>query len=173
MRAGLRFVLGVFIGTNAVALLAASGLAALVLAEPRLRLALTIVSAAYLGWLALRIALQGDRLALADHARPPGIGAGIVLQALNPKCHAVNLSLFSGFPLAEGAMGFEIALKLALINAIWLPVHLGWLTAGSGLARARLSPRARRALNIGMAATLLAAVALALVSGVGDGPGRS
>lgn len=164
-RAGLNFVLGVFLGTNAVALLAASGFAAIVLAEPRLRIVLTVLSSAYLGWLALRIALQGDRLALAEHSRPPGIGAGVLLQALNPKCHAVNLSLFSGFPLTDGGLGTEIALKFALINAVWVPVHLGWLGAGAVLARLDLSARTRRRLNVGMAATMLAAVALALVSG--------
>ena len=160
--------MGVFLGTNAVALLAASGLAALVLAEPALRLALSLLSAAYLGWLALRIALQGDHLALTDHARPPGIGDGVLLQALNPKCHAVNLSLFLGFPLNGESLGVEILLKLVLINLVWLPVHLGWLVAGAGLARLDLSRRARRTLNIGTAVTMLAAVALALATGVQD-----
>lgn len=164
-RAGLRFVLGVFIGTNAVAVLAASGLAAAVLAEPRLRLALTTLSVAYLGYLALRIALSGDRIALAGHGRPPGIAGGIVLQAVNPKCYAVNLALFSGFPLADGPIGLELALKFAVVNAVWVPVHLGWLAAGAALARLELSPRARRGLNLGMAATMLAAVGLALASG--------
>jgi threonine/homoserine/homoserine lactone efflux protein len=164
-RAGLRFVLGVFIGTNAVAVLAASGLAAVVMAEPRLRLALTVVSAVYLGWLALRIAMQGDRIALAAHARPPGVAGGIVLQLANPKCHAVNLSLFSGFPFSGVVVGGEIAMKFALINAVWVPVHFAWLAGGDALSRIELGPGSRRALNLGMAATMLAAVVLALAAG--------
>ena len=163
--AGLRYLFGVFIGTNAVALLAASGLAALMMAQPGLRLALTILSVTYLGWLAFRIARQGDRLALTEHARPPGIRSGVTLQVLNPKCHAVNLSLFSGFTLFDEAVWVEIATKFLLINAVWVPVHVSWLAAGAGLAKLDLSAGWRRALNLGMAATMLAAVLLALLSG--------
>ena len=163
--AGLRYLFGVFIGTNAVALLAASGLAALMMAQPGLRLALTILSVTYLGWLAFRIARQGDRLALTEHARPPGIRSGVTLQVLNPKCHAVNLSLFSGFPLFDQVVGLEIATKFLLINAVWIPVHIGWLSAGAGLAKLDISAGWRRALNLAMAATMLAAVLLALFSG--------
>lgn len=163
-RAGLRFVLGVFLGTNAVAFLAASGLAAVVLAEPSLRFALTAVSAGYLGWLALRIAMQSDRIALVEHRRPPGVIGGVALQLVNPKCYAVNLSLFSGFPLAGLGVGEEIAVKFALINAVWAPVHFGWLAGGAALARLDLGPRARRVLNLTMAATMLAAVALSLMA---------
>lgn len=164
-RAGLRFVLGVFLGTNLVAIFAASGLAAAVLAEPRLRLVLTGLSVAYLAYLALRIALKGDQVALVRHARPPGIMAGIALQAVNPKAYAVNLSLFSGFPLPGLNIATEVIVKFAVINAVWLPVHLGWLAAGAALARLDLSSRARRAINLIMAATMLAAVALALWAG--------
>ncbi|MDG4647884.1 LysE family transporter [Roseibacterium sp. SDUM158017] len=164
-RAGLRFVLGVFIGTNAVAILAASGLAAVVMAEPRLRLALTVVSVGYLGWLALRIAMQGDRIALATHARPPGVAGGIVLQLANPKCHAVNLSLFSGFPISGFGVGAEIAVKFAVINAVWVPVHFAWLAGGNALSRVDMTPGSRRALNLAMAMAMLAAVALALAAG--------
>ncbi len=162
-RAGLRFVLGVFIGTNAVAVLAASGLAAIALAEPRMRLVLVILSVGYLGYLALRIALAGDRVALARHRRSPGIAGGILLQAVNPKCFAVNLTLFSGFPLGGLEVGTEIAVKFLVINAVWVPVHFGWLAGGAALARLDLSLTARRALNLTMAATMLAAVALAFV----------
>jgi threonine/homoserine/homoserine lactone efflux protein len=163
-QAGLRFVLGVFLGTNAVAIMAASGLAAIVIAEPRLRLALMVLSAGYLGLLAGRIAMQGDRIALAERRTPPGVAGGMVLQLVNPKCYAVNLSLFSGFPLAGLAVGAEIATKFALINAVWVPVHFAWLAGGAALSRLDLEPGARRALNLATAATMLAAVTLALVA---------
>jgi threonine/homoserine/homoserine lactone efflux protein len=164
-RAGLRFVIGVFLGTNAVAILAASGLAAVVLADPSLRLVLTVLSISYLGYLALRIAFSGSQLSIAPSAQRPGVAGGIVLQAVNPKCYAVNLSLFSGFPLSGLEVGAEIAIKFLIINAIWVPVHLGWLTAGAAVSRLDLSPAARRTLNWVMALSMLAAVALALLYG--------
>lgn len=162
---GLRFVLGVFVGMNAVAILAASGLAAVVLADPRLRFAPGAVSAGYLGWLALRIAMQRDRIALSAHARPPGLAGGVVPQLANPKWHAVNLSLFSVFPLSGFGTGAENAEKLAIVNAVWLPVHFAWLAGDDALSRIELGSGSRRALNLGMAAAMLAAVVLALAAG--------
>ena len=53
--AGLRYVTGLFIGTNLVALLVVSGLAAVVLAIDWARLTLLLLSATYLAWLGLRI----------------------------------------------------------------------------------------------------------------------
>ena len=48
---GLRFIVGLFIGTNLVALAVVSGLAASLESLPWLRLTLLIISAAYLAWI--------------------------------------------------------------------------------------------------------------------------
>ena len=53
-------------------------------------------------------------------------------------------------------------LKVLLINAVWIPVHLGWLWAGATLHRLNLPESAHRKINYAMAASLLAVVALAL-----------
>ena len=163
-RPGARYVLGLFIGTNLVALAVVSGVAALVLADPRLRLLLYGASLAYLLYLAARIAFAGAKLAFIEKAAPPGVLGGLALQALNPKAYAVNTTFFSGFAYLPEAPALEVASKFVIMNLVWVPIHFLWLWAGIALNRLDLSPRAHRAINIAMAASMLAVVALAALA---------
>ena len=163
-RAGGRYLIGLFIGTNLVALAVVSGLAALVLSVPLLRQVLLIASTAYIVYLAGRIAFSGATVGFSEARSAPGVKAGIALQLINPKAYVVNTVMFSGFAFMPASLLLENALKFLLINAIWIPIHLLWLAAGVGLHRLALAPRVQRVINIAMALALLAAVALALRS---------
>ena len=163
-RAGLAYVAGLFLGTNLVALAVVSGIAAVVLAVPHLRTALVYASAAYLLYLAARIALAGSRIAFIEARRAPGFLNGVALQAINPKAYAVNTALFSGFAFWPESMVTETALKFLILNAIWIPVHLAWLAAGVTLRRLDLPRRAQFAINVAMALAMLAVVALAALA---------
>lgn len=163
-RAGLGYVAGLFIGTNLVALAVITGLAALVLSVPAVRLVLMAASVAYLLFLAARIAFAGARIAFIEAKAAPGIGAGMLLQAINPKAYAVNTALFTGFAFYPASLAVETATKLVILNAIWVPIHLGWLWAGVVLHRLDLPEGRQRAINYLMAAAMLGVVGLALIS---------
>lgn len=163
-RDGVRYVVGLMIGTNLVALAVVSGLAAVLLADDRIRTVLLWASAAYLAFLAFRIAFAGSKIAFIHRATAPGIVGGLLLQAINPKAYAVNTTLFTGFPLEGMTFGTEIMVKFLIVNAIWLPIHLGWLWAGVALHQLDLSPRTQRVINIVMALSMLAVVALAALA---------
>ena len=162
-RAGVRYVMGLFIGTNIVALAVITGVAAVVLADPRIRTVLFLLSTGYLLYLAFRIATAGARIAFIEARREPGIRDGLALQAVNPKAYAVNTVMFSGFAIGLGPVADPIV-KLIIMNAIWLPLHFLWLGAGVWLRRLDLSPRMQRAINIAMALSMLLVVGLALLS---------
>lgn len=165
MRAGLRYVIGLFIGTNLVTLAVISGVAAAILAQPVLRSVLMAASLGYLLFLASRIAFAGSRIAFIEAKAPPALLSGITLQAINPKAYAVNTTLYANFPFAPDNLLFETLAKLVIVNAIWIPIHLAWLYAGSSLHRLNLSDRAQRRINFAMAAAMVMVVALALLSG--------
>ena len=164
-RGGLRYVLGLFIGTNIVAIAVVTGLAALILANPYIRTALLIASTLYLLYLAARIGFAGSKVAFITARSQPGVFAGVLLQAINPKAYAVNTTLFSGFVIFAESLTTEIAAKFLIMNAIWLPIHLLWLYAGSILERLDLPQRTHRRINFAMAAAMLGVVALAAFSG--------
>lgn len=163
-KAGLWYVAGLFLGTNLVALAVVSGLATLIFSMPVVRDVLLFASAAYLFYLALKIAFSGTRIAFIHSKRAPGIMGGLALQAINPKAYAVNTTFFSGFGFYPDNLLIETALKFLLINAVWLPVHFLWLAAGVYLHRLDLSERAHFAINICMALSMLAVVALAALA---------
>ncbi|MEO1317267.1 MAG: LysE family translocator [Pseudomonadota bacterium] len=163
-RPGLAYGAGLFVGNNVVGLLVVSGLAAAALAVPGLRTVLLVASVAYLCYLAARIALAGSKVAFMEAERAPGFVNGFLLQPINPKAYAVNTALFSGFAFMSEAPTAEIVLKFLIFNAIWVPIHLGWLWAGVALRRMELPDNVNRAINIGMALSMLAVVSLALLS---------
>lgn len=162
MRAGLAYVAGLMIGNNLVIGLVVSGLAALVLAGETVRLVLLAASTLFLLYMAARIALAGAKIAFIEAARKPGVWEGIALQPINPKAYAVNTVLFSGFTFMAEAYWWEVAIKLVILNAVWLPIHVGWVWAGASLKRLDLSPAVQRGINIAMAASMLVVVGLAL-----------
>ena len=162
-RQGIQYLAGLFIGTNIVCLAVISGLAAIVLADPIVRTILLAVSAAYLAYLAFRIAFAGAKIAFISMSTP-GLMAGLTLQFINPKAYAVNTTLFSGFAFYPESLFIETGLKLLIANVIWLLLHCLWLYAGVKINRLELAPRTQRAINFGMAACLLAVVILSIWS---------
>ena len=163
-RNGLAYVAGLFAGSNLVAMLVISGVAATALALPWLRTTLLIASLGYLLWLAWRIASAGAQIGFIEARTPLGFWNGLALQPINPKAYIVNTTLFTGFSFMPDALWLETAIKLLIMNLIWIPLHLGWLGAGISLRRLDLGPQAQRRVNIAMALSMLVAVGLALWS---------
>jgi threonine/homoserine/homoserine lactone efflux protein len=162
--AGARFVGGLFIGTNLVCLAVVGGLTAALLADDRLRTILFAASVTYLAYLAFRIAFAGSKIAFIQRQKPPGIVGGILLQAINPKAYAVNTALFTGFGFMPHNLTAEILLKFLIVNAIWIPIHFAWLWLGVTLQRMNLPTRTQRRINMAMAISMLAVVALAALA---------
>lgn len=161
-RAGYKYVTGLCIGTNLVALAVITGLAGIVLANATLRTVLLYLSVAYLCYLAFRIAFAGSSIAFIKSAQAPGIRDALLLQALNPKAYGVNTTLFMGFEFTQMPLWQETLWKFLIINAIWIPIHLLWLAAGIALERLSLPQRVQRAINLFMALCLVMVAVLAI-----------
>lgn len=158
---GARYIGGLFVGNNLVALAVVSGMAAIIQANENIRVVLMVASVGYLTYLAYRIAFAGSRIGFSEANKAPGFWSGLILQPVNPKAYAVNTAFFTGFPFWPQSLFVETALKIVILNMIWLPIHFIWLYAGMALHRLDLDPRVQRRINFAMAASLLAAVALA------------
>ena len=143
-----------------------SGLAALIMADPMVRFVLLLASSAYLGYLAFKIALAGTKIGFI-HMAAPGFITGVMLQLINPKAYAVNTALFSSFAFYPESFAVETALKLVIVNLIWVPLHLAWLYAGVKINSLNLPPRTQRAINLVMAGCLIAVVILSVWSVAG------
>lgn len=160
-RPGTRYVTGLWLGNNLVALAVVMGITAVILADPRIRSVLFLASTGYLLYLALRIAMAGSKVAFIEAATPPGVFNGLALQMINPKAYAVHTTLFSGFTFLPGNLAVETVSKFLILNAIWIPIHFLWLYLGITLRQLNLSERTHRIINVAMSLSMLAVVALA------------
>lgn len=163
-RDGSRYMGGLWVGNNLVAFAVVTGLAAVMLAEPRVRIVLALASAGYLLYLAYRIAFAGARVAFVERPTPPGIRDGIVLQVINPKAYAVSTAIFANFAFLPDRPVVEIVTKLLIFNGVWIVAHIFWLWLGVTIRRLDLPPNAQRAINIVMALAMLSVVALAALA---------
>jgi threonine/homoserine/homoserine lactone efflux protein len=161
-RRSLGYLLGIVAGTVVVLVAVASGITAALLAVPAVRSALIAVSAAYILWLAYRIATApppGDRRA---PAAAPSFTGGLVLGVANPKAWVAIAAVFAGARLAGGAAA-DAAAKVAVLSAMVVVIMTAWLVAGVSFASVLRDPCRARAVNVALAAALVGATALALL----------
>ena len=162
-RQGISYLSGLFIGNNLVCIAVISGLATMILASPSIRMALLIISAAYLGYLAFRIAFSSVKIAFIQMPKP-GLGTGTTIQLINPKAYAVHITLFSGFAFYPNDFFIETAVKLLIANLIWILIHFFWLYLGVKINQLELPEKTQRIINVFMAICLLAVVGLSVWS---------
>ena len=150
-------ILGIALGFAAMVLLTGWGLAGAMATVPWLRGALLVVSAAFLLYLAWKIATAAP----PDPADPPGrplsfLGAA-AFQWVNPKAWAIALSTVTVY--APGSETPVAALVFALVS---LPLLATWCVAGETLGRYLSSDRALVIFNRTMAGLLLLSLLPAL-----------
>lgn len=168
-RRSLAYQAGAVFGMLVIMLVTASGLAALLLALPGVRAVAVGLGAAYMLWLAWRIATaptsdqRPDRPRREAASRPPSFLGGLALQLANPKAYAAMAGLFSGFVLQEGDPLADAAWKVLLLLTVIAGVTTLWLHLGALLARLATRPGWQRAINLAFALSLVAATGLALL----------
>lgn len=94
----------------------------------------------------------------------PGLKSGVLLQIINPKAYVVNSTMYSGFLLFENSYLLEVLIKVSIVNAIWLPVHVLWLYVGVLIKRLDLSTYTQRIINYFMAIAMVSVVALSVIA---------
>ena len=159
----LRYVFGLFLGTNLVFLAVATGLIAILLSIPSLRIFLLILSTCYLFYLASKIALAGSSIAFIKAKSPPGIISGVLLQTINPKAYVVNTTLVSGFAFYQSSFAIELVIKFFIMNSIWIPLHLLWLYVGTVLHELNLSIKNQRIINLMMSLSMVLVVIISIL----------
>jgi threonine/homoserine/homoserine lactone efflux protein len=157
-RSGLRFYGGLQVGLALVAAACAAGLAAALLAAPEAARVLGWVAAAYLLYLAVRIASAPVGRSNNGSSAAASAAGGFLLGISNPKAYVAFVSLMAMRPIAAGGGPADATAKWAVIVAVILIVDFAWLWLGGVIGAARLSPRAERAMNLAFAVALAAVV---------------
>ena len=160
VRRSLGYLAGIVAGTVVVLVAVATGITATLMAVPALRAVLLVLSAAYILWLAWRIATAGvgtgPRLGAA-----PSLAGGAMLGVANPKAWVAIAATFGSARVADPATT-DAAAKVALLSVVAVLIMTVWLIVGASFAPALRDPRRARVVNLALAAALVAATALAL-----------
>ncbi|KUJ86009.1 lysine transporter LysE [Ruegeria marisrubri] len=164
LRAALPFVGGVILGKQLIIWPVGFGLMELAEQVPTVFEALKYASAAYICWLAWKIAnlrLSPGRAV----EKAPGFWAGLLVHPLNPKAWAMIVAGFTGF-VAAGTSSFEatltIALSLLICQAVLHPI---WTFAGDRIAHTVAGSRSEKYLMWTLAALTVGSVLFVLFGG--------
>ena len=163
-RAALPFVAGVVLGKQLIIWPIGFGLMSLADQLPLLFVLLKYVSAAYIIWLAWRVANM-RLLVNKDTANAPGFVAGLWVHPLNPKAWAMIVAGFTNFVdpgTATLTATAIIALSLMVIQIICHPV---WTFFGDRIAKLLIGTPSERYLMWCLAALTVAFVGYALMNG--------
>ncbi|RUU12650.1 LysE family translocator [Mesorhizobium sp. USDA-HM6] len=159
LRPSLRYTSGVVLGTVAVLLVVAAGVVGVLASMPGLASLLTIASAAYILYLAFKIATAPPLAEGGKEAARPSFLGGFMLAVANPKAYVAIGAVFAGASSKVDELG--LSTKLLVLAAMIVAIHVVWLFAGTVFARLLRNPSASRVINLVFAATLVLTTALA------------
>ncbi len=160
LRRALRFVLAVPVGWGLLLSLCASGVGALVVSPPPLRLGVKAAGVAYLLWLAWKL-WQARQLSRADASQlDVTFWQGVMLQFLNIKAWMLALTVVAGWLAGRDDLWARFAVVLPLLLAFALASNLSYALVGTLLRQWLADPehggRRLRWFNRCMAGVLVA-----------------
>lgn len=153
---------GIAVGFAAMLAAVALGAGEALRAYPWAHVALRWVGAAYLLWLAWRIATAQPHVEGAGgtgRARPFGFWQAALFQWINPKAWVISFGGIVTYTTASGEMLLaQAGLLSAIFMVVILPTTALWTAIGVGAARLLRTPTALRRFNMVMAALLVASL---------------
>jgi threonine/homoserine/homoserine lactone efflux protein len=147
-------MLGITFGFGTMVLATGLGLAGVVHAEPRLHMALKYAGAAYLLYLAWRIA-RADAASASARARPINFIEATLFTWMNPKAWVSALGAAAAFTTVGGDVLWESFVIAVALAAFCLLSAAAWAGFGTVIGRYLANPRARIAFNWSMAGLLV------------------
>lgn len=154
-------MLGISSGFGVMVFLVGIGLAQLFVAHPLIKQVMTVLSVAYMTWLAWKIATAAPIQSGQQVGKPFAFWQAAAFQWVNPKAWAMALTAVTTYAYANTTNAMVV---VALVfSAINLPSVSVWTLAGQQIKRILSKPAHLRAFNVTMAALLLASMALVLL----------
>jgi threonine/homoserine/homoserine lactone efflux protein len=154
-KVGMMYLIGLFFGTNGVALLVVLGFKQFLFEIDGVEITFLLLSLSYLSFLSWRIATSDNKTGFEQSFKSPRLYEGIFLQFVNPKAYVVQGHLFVVLSLDM--------VKFIIVNSIWIPIHLLWLWLGISLKKWSLDYNKQIWVNRGMGLALFAVVVLSAI----------
>ena len=162
-KVGMMYLIGLFFGTNGVALLVVLGFKQFLFEIDGVEITFLLLSLSYLSFLSWRIATSDNKTGFKQSLKAPRLYEGIFLQFVNPKAYVVQGHLFVVLSLGMASFNTEVIVKFIIVNSIWIPIHLLWLWLGITLKKWSLAVNKQIWVNRGMGLALFAVVILSAI----------
>lgn len=159
-RVGIMYLIGLFLGTNGVALLVVLGFKQFLFEIDGVELTFLFLSLSYLSFLSWRIATSDNKTGFKQSFKSPKLYEGVFLQFVNPKAYVVQGHLFIVLSLGILPYNLEIITKFIIVNSIWIPIHFLWLWLGISLKKWSLASNKQIWVNRSMGLALFTVVIL-------------
>jgi threonine/homoserine/homoserine lactone efflux protein len=156
-RRTLPHLFGVVLGFCVMVALVGVGLDAIFSRFPALLPAMRYLGAAYMLWLAWKIAFAGPVRDGQARGAPLGFFGAAAFQWINPKAWVMAVTALTAYSVVDNYTVNVIIIALVCL-AVGLPSSGSWAMLGSGMRRALANPRIARPFNFTMAALLIASI---------------
>jgi threonine/homoserine/homoserine lactone efflux protein len=160
-RRTIPMILGVGIGFPLMIGLIGLGLGKVFEAYPVIYSTLKYVGAAYMLWLAVKIAMSKPAEDGVGEGKPMTFLQGALFQWINPKGWIMAVTALSAYTL-PGSYLTGVAVVVLTFVVMGFSSASGWALFGSSLRGVMSDPRYFRAINIALALALAASIALML-----------
>ncbi len=157
-RATIPHMLGIAVGVASMMLLIGFGLGQLFVAAPLVHRVLKIVGAAYLLYLAWRIATASDVGTTARIARPLTLLQGAAFQCVNVKGWIIAVSAITTYTVIDASLPIQICQIAALSAFMAFASVVCWTLFGQWLRQFLNTPGRLRGFNYSMALLLIASI---------------
>ena len=160
----LPFIIGIRIGIGILFVLMGLGAGAVILANPDWYLALKLLGASYLVYLAIKIGFGAtfchDKLNQHKEASLISFKQGVLLQFINPKSMMMVLSCITAFSLPGDLYTLSVIQAFVVFTLVGTLSNSCWVLFGVAINRLLATDRARLIFNRSLALLTLSAVAL-------------
>jgi threonine/homoserine/homoserine lactone efflux protein len=154
VRGGYTALFGLLLGDQILMWLAVAGVAALLKANPMVFHAVQYLGAAYLVWLAWKIATSGQAGTADAKGKPFGFWQAAAFQWVNPKAWLMSVGVVAAYTTPNSYWP-SLLLGTLVMLVVNFPCISVWTLFGSVIGRWMQSPRALQVFNGVMAALLL------------------
>jgi threonine/homoserine/homoserine lactone efflux protein len=131
---------------------------------PALLPAMRYAGAAYMLWLAARLALAGPIGDAEQRGNPLSFLAAAAFQWINPKAWAIAVSALTAYAVSENYTR-SVAIVALVFGLVTAPCIALWVLFGTAMRRVLSDPRFVRPFNLAMAALLIASIIPVLTDG--------
>ncbi len=159
---GLPFLCGILAGLLVAVLLAASGVATLLVEQPQISGGLKWAAAAYLLYVAYKIACNKSALDSKEQSLPRFYD-GVLLNLLNPKAYAACIAIFASTSVPVESTLVATVLSAGVCYSVAILVDIVWLALGGIIAKKITHAGALRIIRLAFAMSLVLLALLVVI----------